>query len=750
MKFPSLPFLKKKDIYSYFLVLILRNEKANAVVFEELEGKIKVIGQHTEHFSKSIEETTLDEMLEVLDKAISTAEETLPKNIETHKTIFGVKEDWVEKDKIKQHYLIKLKKVSDQLELTPIGFIIISQAVSHLLQKEEGAPVSAILVELGSKNLTVSLIRAGRIIETKSSEIHESIPYTVDTLLKHFQTSEILPSRIILFDGDQDLSQEFLSHSWSKSLPFLHLPQIAALPSNFDARAVLFGAATQMGFDLLQEENQKIEIVEKSNKPIQEKNPQKEKSQEIILEENYITPEEFGFIPIKSETSNENYVHETPGNDEKKEESVTPQTKDPDSKISKTSIPLGIIKTIFSKLFIVLKKLKFIKKLRFKLPMSKNGKNKLLIPIILIVILLLGFFVFYLFGTKTEIVLNIKPRVVEQNKDVVFSTSPSTSPSELNIVGEEVSISEEGTASANATGKKEIGTSAKGKVTIFNNNINEINLSSGTKITSSNGLSFTLDDAIKIASASSDPFEGIKPSKKDANVSASSIGQTYNLPSGTKFSIEDDPLIAAKNDTPFSGGTKKEVTVVSKKDIDNLIADLPKTLEEKAKSDLTHKIEKDKSLIPIFTKTDIIDKKLNKKQGEEANKVTLTATISYIGLSYSKNDLYSLAQSLIKDSVPNNLTAKKENITVDMKEAKLKEKSITASINIKALLEPTIDENELRSSLSGKSYNNAKTLLLKIPQADNAEISFKPNIPFLPKFISRNSKNIKITVKLNE
>ena len=50
----------------------------------------------------------------------------------------------------------------------------------------------------------------------------------------------------------EKLQQEFITHKWSHELGFLHVPQITNLPANFDARAVLSGAATQMGFEILE------------------------------------------------------------------------------------------------------------------------------------------------------------------------------------------------------------------------------------------------------------------------------------------------------------------------------------------------------------------------------------------------------------------------------------------------------------------------------------------------------------------
>ena len=719
MKLTSLPFFKKKNPFSYFLVLVLRGEKASAVIFEELEGKIRVIGQHTEYFQKPIEKATIDEMLDVLDKTISSAESSLPKNTETQKTIFGLIESWVENDKIKKEYLLKLKKVSDELGLTPIGFLIIPQAISHLLQKEEGAPVSAILTELGDKSITVSLIRAGRIVETKSSEVHQSLPYTLDTLLKHFQASEILPSRIILFDGEKDLSQEFISHTWSKSLPFLHLPQIATLPPNFDARAVLFGAATQMGFEVLQEPNKKEELTESI--------PEIEKEQK----EEYSLLADFGFIGEKN-------ITKTPIQPEKDKQEIVP----PKSSKINFNLALTMVKDKLSKLY------------HFKkIPISIAPTQKYIFIGILSFISIALFIIFYLFGTSATVVLTIKPRIIEQNKNVSFSTSKATDPSKGIVAAETVSISEEGSSSTAATGKKEVGNHAKGKATIFNSLSQAKTLPEDTIIRSPNGLEFTLDDSLTIkAVASHSADETVSPSTASVSVTATQIGKESNLPSGTKFSVSnfDTSEIVAKNDSPFSGGTKKEVTVVSKEDKDRLLEELPKSLLSRAKDHIAKQISKDKSLLPIFTNITLDKKKLDRQVGEQADKIKLNATVIYEGIAYRKDDLKSLARSLIQDSISNNLMVNYEKLKIGIKDVLQKQDNINLTLNIKALLQPKIDEKSLASQISGMSYEIARGKLSRIPQVSDIKIHISPNIPFLPKILTKTAKNIKIVANLNE
>src|SRR3990172_9782814 len=108
MNIPNLPILTKKKQSEYFLSLVLRDEKASAVVFEEIDGKVNVVGEHVEPFKTSIEEATEEELLDIVDRAVSTAEKNLPEGVESNKTIFGVKESWIEEGKIKKEYLGKL------------------------------------------------------------------------------------------------------------------------------------------------------------------------------------------------------------------------------------------------------------------------------------------------------------------------------------------------------------------------------------------------------------------------------------------------------------------------------------------------------------------------------------------------------------------------------------------------------------------------------------------------------------------
>jgi hypothetical protein len=779
MKLPTLPFLEKKEKPEYFLALILRNEKANAVILEQIDRKLRIVSQNEESFADSVEMATTEEFLNVLDKAISGAEQALPANVETEKTIFGLKGTWIQDNKIKQQYLDKLKHACKELALTPIGFLVLNEAIISLVQKDEGAPITALLAEVGKKYITVSFVKAGKILESKGSEVHQSASYTVDTLLKHFESPEILPSRLIIFDAKESLVQEFISHQWSKSLSFLHLPQIVNLNLSFDANAMLFGAAAQMGLGVIQgfskkdagEEIPEFEAGEFSAEVIGQALPKEdmiteevetktpETGSNIEQLDDAVASEFFGFV------TNEDIAKTPPP---EKKESKTDNIELPQEAVAeeiehipenimiaeeKRSLP-GATMMVWPKLKSVFRKiLNIVQKSLSRAPrtipgINLRGKKIIFIPVVIAVLLILGFFLF-IFDSKAIITLSVKPDISEKNQSVTFSTTATTDVKNNIIAAEFVSVSEDGTAQTTATGTKAIGDKAKGVVTIFSQLSDSQTLSKGTIIKSPNGLSFALDSAVTInAVGSHSADQAVTPSTVNVNVTASDIGKESNLPSGTKFTVAGFVTsdLVAKNDNPFSGGTSKNITVISKDDIAKVLTDLPKKLEDKAKADLAGKLSGDITLLPNLVSETVDKKDFDKNVGDEASQVTLTGTVTYQGVSYNKNDIVSLALNLFNSK---DITINKDNLNILVKDMKSKDKEVNANLNIQALLLPKIDDGTLTKQIAGQPTAKAESILSGLTQVSSVSISISPSLPFVTKNLPRNSKNIKIVIKLN-
>ncbi len=750
MKLPFSLSFSKKGKPQLFLALILRNEKVTAVIFEELLGKIQIIGRHEKQFSQTIEEVSLDELLEVLDRAISTAENNLPQNIEVQKTIFGLKETWVTDTRIKKEYLTKLKRISDDFGLVPVGFLVITEAVANLLEKEEGAPVSAILIETGRENISLSIIRAGRIMESRGAKLQDSLSKTTDRLLHHFINYEVLPSRIILLDGEdgEKLSQELISHSWSKSLPFLHVPQITALSKDFDIRSVIFGAASQMGFDVLKEKTKREEVIEKTEEKIEVETLEKQPLENFgFLYDVDVADQELKEEKIVQEeiVQSDEIMQEEPVYEKKPALSFQSLLK----KINITKhlhIIFMISKAILKNISIIIRKFHLP-----NLPFSIKKDKFILAPLSIVAICVLLIFL-YIFTVKATITIGVKPKIIQDNRQVTFTTSSPTDLAKSQISAETVSVSEDGSLSTQASGTKEVGDKAKGNVTLYSRFTQEKTISAGTVIKASTlDLEFTIDKDTTLASASADA--SAQPSTAKVSVTARQIGKESNLPSGVKFSVGnfDTGTIIAKNESAFSGGTKKEVTVVSKDDLDKLTSDLPKNLAAKAKDEIAKKISKDKNILPIFTDTTFSKKEFDKNQNTESATVTLNATVVFETLAYKKTELESVSKTNLTNRFPNDLTLLNNEVKTEIKEVKKKDlNTSTATLNLQAILIPKVDDKKITSNIAGKSLNDAKKILLKIPQVLQVDISLRPNIPFLPKILPRLTNNISVMIKTND
>jgi hypothetical protein len=297
--------------------------------------------------------------------------------------------------------------------------------------------------------------------------------------------------------------------------------------------------------------------------------------------------------------------------------------------------------------------------------------------------------------------------------------------------------------STNASGSKDVGTAAKGSVTIFNIGTGELTLPSGTTLTAPNGLVFTLDSAVTVASG--DAILGA--STGTANVTAGDIGQEYNLPSGTKFTVSgQDASVAAKNDNAFSGGSKKTVTVVSKDDIQKLLSGLPKQLEAKARTDIAPKVTGDNVLLSSFVSETVNNdsQSLSQKAGDQAASVTLKGTVDFAALTYNSGDMLKLTQALFGTGSTqisqSNLAVTAKNI-VDNGDG-----SVTADLQINAGLLPNLDSATVIKQITGLPVSKARNLLLNMPQVENVGIDLKPSLPFLSQNLPASPKNITIQI----
>lgn len=737
--------LRKKGQKEYFLCLLFKPSKIGAILFEEVSGNLHIVNRHEKNIARNISSISEEDLIEASDEVISFIENSIPQELSVAKTIFGLPYDAVVDGKIKKEILLKFKKLCDSLSLIPMGFIVDIEAIIYFLQKKDGIPITSIFIELTKHNVYVYLVRGGNIVEVKSSEVFDSYLKTVEKLLSDVQDFEILPSKLILlnYDGIESIQQEFLSYPWKKELPFLHVPQVITLEKGFEDEALINGVGNQMGFDVLLDDRKDAADSVQQDKSSEEVDVDFESDFGFVKEKDIVQKEVKENIFKNQEKPEEDKIEEV-NEEEQHEDSLH---KEFDKKNSFSNLSSKVLKLIpkFASFINIFSFVKFpqVPGITF----SIKGFIIILVPLIASVVLIL--FLYYNFVLKAEIILFAEKKILDKKQSILFTKDENLN-TEKSIIPlslkEEI---EEGSSEKQTSGTKDTGDKAKGKVTIFSRLTQSKTFPEKTKLQGPNGLELTMDKSVTLASSSADA--SADPSKTTVDVTAVEIGKESNLPSGAKFTINpyDSSDIVAKNESAFSGGTKRTISVVSQKDIDELTNSLLKDLQEKALAGLRSNLKGEEEIIQETLTWEFINRQYDKKVNEEAKKITLSAKVKFNVGSYSKKDIVGMISFLSQKEIPDSFSHQANMMQYKVSDILInKDRTVSANLVIKAEYLPNINVDEIKKSSAGTFLNKTEEKLKQLPNISDRKILLKQNIfPFLPNFLPFNPNNILVTVK---
>lgn len=749
MKLPAIPFLTRSVSTEYFLALIFESDKISSILFKEEDKLLKILGSHeTLIHSESAE---AEDLVVACDNVISRVEMSLPEGETLEKTIFAVPYSWVEEGKIRPERLSNLKKISTELALVPMGFIVSIEAIVAFLQKKEGAPVSGIFVELAEKSLAVFIVRGGNIIDVKSGEIVEGVEATVEELLSKVTKLDVLPSKIVLLHNKEAeiVSQKFLSHHWTKELSFMHLPQVAILERGFENEAIINGVASQLNVAIDGDINvATVAVADDEDHAI-----------------SISSGDTFGFVqdvdvaqkepekspPLKREGESDDDLPSF-----KEEEVATPIVRhngivkaDNAEEVYEEDVPVDDIPTSASARGGMLAPLGafFTPRSFARFPKMIGGGRKLLIPFIAFIAVIAVVALYYSVILKAEVaVVTDQKAFKEDSLDITLTTNGASSFSDKTLKISTVDQEVTGEQLQETTGTKDTGQKAAGSITIFNKTEGPKQLDKGAVLISSNNLEFTLNDNVSIASTSS---FSTSFSNVSAKVSASSFGKEFNLPSGTNFTIKgvSSSDLFGRNDSAFSGGTKEEIQVVAKKDLSALEETITERLFDKAKSQAENELQADEALIPVSLSTDFKDQKYDRKENDQAKTVKLNATVTYILGIYKKDELTKFISSSNDFDVPKEFRLDDSESSIKITDIEQNGTDLSAKLSFTAVFKPQLDTSKLPGEISGKGKDAAIEKLKSIPGISDALITFPNAFPFMPTILPMNKANITITAK---
>ncbi|MCL2037837.1 hypothetical protein FWG95_02435 [Candidatus Saccharibacteria bacterium] len=285
-----------------------------------------------------------------------------------------------------------------------------------------------------------------------------------------------------------------------------------------------------------------------------------------------------------------------------------------------------------------------------------------------------------------------------------------------------------------ATGVKEIGEKATGKVVIYNTNaLDPINISAGTTLASGN-LYFVLNENVvvpKVTGTISDPKPGVS---KPVSVTAANIGSEYNIDADKQLNISGfTNRVYAVADKDFTGGSKETAKVVQQSDIDLATEKLKNQLNEtKSKEELTNQMSDDTSVITDsftvdygqFTSAPAVDHPPT--QGKQP---TLTVEVTYTLIGVSNDDLNALLNAQLNDKIGGSSGQKIYSNgfkTVKFKNFQAAGSGFSVVVSTTGKLGPKLDEEKIKEMAVGKRSGEIRETLTKINGVSDVEVKFSP------------------------
>lgn len=367
------------------------------------------------------------------------------------------------------------------------------------------------------------------------------------------------------------------------------------------------------------------------------------------------------------------------------------------------------------------------------LPMKKQGKFKFdlsgkIFMIVGILIIAMGLFVNEYFFHKVNLTVYLPTQLLEKNV-------------KLDIDYRLASASADFSETANTTGKQDIGDKAHGSITIHNFDEKERTFAKGTVLQNSK-LGFVLDADVKVASSSLTADGSAKlPGKTAGNVTASQIGPESNLSKSQRFTFDglSSATYFAVNDSAFSGGSKKQIQTVSKKDQD----ELKTAVLNKAKNKIPSiKIETDEAIASSLSETDFNKINFSKEIGEESSKLTLSATVDTTQYLYSKKLFIDKVSELLKPDVKSDYSLEKSNISYTTNKISKKDDALAIDAKVKAKAAIKISTDDIKKSLLGKKESDIKELLKSQYKIEGYNLDISEPLPIFKNYMPFFVKNI--------
>lgn len=729
-----------------YLALYITVETVQAAFWQISAGEIAIL-----QISPALSFTDDESCLTQTDIAL---QELGAESEDVSEVLLALDASWIADGIVAQAKQPFLQKLVTNLSLKPVGFVIAKDALRAWASKQDPM-VSCFYIEVLANNMSVALLIRGKLfgIEQvgRSADVGADVQEAIARVAADLQNDHLPPTmRIFSATGSlpdiEEWQHKLQQVAWQDKFKFLHQPVIEILPADTVMKAVITEAGTNVA------RQQGIVLVDKSATHDQEDNEFSFAPVANLADDADLSVETDTTPPNLPPVEGDNFVaSDWPEKAVEDTDVSTWSTKvrsdDLDSEEDEEQLVAhGQSNNLkrFSMLNIKgwLSKITNRKRKAEHQSSKKQSTSNSQIanlgrwrwPILagvgggVIVLFVVGF---WLASQQTiaEITIKLKPQSVSKQVEIMLDANLSApNVADRILPATTISQKESGQKTADTTGVKLVGETAKGKITIANKTSTTRALAKGTQLSSGN-LQFLLDEDVSVpsASASANNLENVS-GKVVVNVTAKQIGAESNLNKDTQLAVasfNSDQLVAVVNE--MGGGTSREVRAVAAADQQKLKTALQEELTKKATQQLQNNAAAGAYNVPTGT-TKVTKSQFSADVGDEVNTLALDMTVEVAALSYLAQDLKPLATQVLQSELTNNMelvAADPQILSAAEPASKSGKPVISAQITSQAV--PKVDKANLATALAGQPISEVKALIAKqVSQIQDVQVLVKP------------------------
>jgi len=356
---------------------------------------------------------------------------------------------------------------------------------------------------------------------------------------------------------------------------------------------------------------------------------------------------------------------------------------------------------------------------------------KRLIAGLLIILLLAGGVGAYLYLPKATVRIKLKSKAEKKNFPIVIVTD--NKPEKDQVSGEWVEAIAKVSDKFDATGRKQVGGRASGRITIYNywSSDPQPLVASTRFIHNSSNKLFHSTELVTVPGTRVVEGQTV-PGTATVNIQAEGVGESYNVTPGRftipGLSVSKQTKIYGQSDSGLTGGYEKEILVVSEDDYQKAKESLEKNLQAELADKFREKVAGKTVLGEKYESK--VKESISPAIGEEAGSFTLTIQKKAGTIAYQEEEFLAKVKDKFDQLLENDqeliLEGLGDRITIKETKLNLKERQASLELLVKGLIIPHLDEGILKQNLIGRDKSEGEKYLTGYSQIKDAELDLWP------------------------